>query len=226
MGHERTEIPDPLRSMATSLHAATAEAAAVVSAVEQFLGDELCIGVSGASRPFESQRAIGEDERERLVTSHLAFGRVAGRDRIYVLKATLEKAEWKEHFTQVVAEERTPWNACPREVKLQSFALLPELLGNLAARVEEVASQTTRTVHAVRDLLDAMRQVGPPPIPSHVAVAAAPIPRAPEPRPEPTPAPESPATDEALSLHDLSASSVPDLFKRPRPRSPMKESVA
>src|SRR5436305_10882495 len=142
MGQEVRQDMDALRGIAAQLNAAIAEANGVVQAVDHFLGEELCIGVSAASRPFDSQRALGDDDRELVVTAHLAFGRVQGKDRIYVLKVTLEKNEWKENFTKIVAEDRTPWSACSREVKLQSFAMLPELLGNLAARVEEVASQT------------------------------------------------------------------------------------
>jgi hypothetical protein len=211
MGQELPDNLDMLRAMVSRLNAATTEASAVVSAVEEYLGEELCIGVSGASRPFDSQRVLGDGERELLVTSHLAFGRLSGRERVYVLKVTLEKAEWKEQFTKIVNEECTPWSACSREVKLQSFALLPELLGNLATRVEEVAVQTSRTVQTVRDLLDAMRQPAPP----------AELEPLPPPTPEPAPAHEpepSPPPSEAISLHELTASSAPNLFKRPRPK--------
>src|SRR4051794_37661857 len=125
MGQEPREDRDALRGIAAQLNAATAEACPVVQAVDHFLGEELCIGVTAASRPFDSQRVLGDDDRERVVTSHLAFGRVQGQDRIYVLKATLEKDEWKENLTKIVAEDRTPWSACSREAKLQSFAMLP-----------------------------------------------------------------------------------------------------
>jgi hypothetical protein len=189
MAHELNEDMDRLRVMAPQLNAVTAEAGAVVQAVDQFLGEELAIGVAAASRAFDSHPAMGDDGRELLVTSHLAYGRVAGKNRLYVLKATLETNEWKEQVTKVVAEERTPWASCPREVKLLSFAMLPELLGSLAARVEEVATQTTRTVERVRELLDAMRQ--------------------------PT-AIDPDATEEVVPLQDLSVHASPALFKRPR----------
>ena len=91
MGQEIREDLDALRGLAAQLNAATAEASMAVQSVDHFLGDDLCIGVSAASRPFESQRALGDDDRELIITTHLAFGRVQGKDRIYVLKATLEK---------------------------------------------------------------------------------------------------------------------------------------
>lgn len=193
---------DSLRIMTRSLNSALAEAGAVVQAVDHFLGEELGIGITAASRAFDSQRAVGDDDREMLVTSHLAYGRVSGKNRLYVLTATLDKNEWKEPYTQIIAEERTPWAACSREVKLQSFAMLPELLGSLATRVEEVASQTAKTVEAVRELLDIMRRPleAPEPVPAGA--------------PSPSPPPPPPPSNDL----DLTVTSDPTLFKRPRPR--------
>jgi hypothetical protein len=202
MGHEPREDLDALRGIAAQLNATTTEASIVVQAVDHFLGEELCIGVSAASRPFDSQRVLGDDDRELVVTSHLAFGRVQGKERVYVLKATLEKNEWKENFTKIVAEDRTPWSACSREVKLQSFALLPELLGNLAGRVEEVSNQTTRTIETVRALIEVMKQ-------------------SPAGENELEHDPGDPLADEPVDvpLHELTVSAAPSLFKRPRPKA-------
>ena len=191
---------DALRIMTRRLNSALAEAGAVVQAVDHFLSEELGIGITAASRAFDSQRAVGDDDREMLVTSHLAYGRVSGKNRLYVLTATLDKNERKEPYTQIIAEERTPWADCSREVKLQSFAMLPELLGSLATRVEEVASQTAKTVEAVRELLDMMRRPleAPEPVPAGA----------------PSPSPSPPPSNDL----DLTVTSDPTLFKRPRPR--------
>jgi hypothetical protein len=218
MGPETRENLDALRGIAAQLNAANIEATVVVQAVDQYLGEELHIGVTAVSRPFETQRILGDGERETLVTSHLAFGRVHGKDRTYVLKATLEKDEWKEGFNKVVAEERTPWCNCPRELKLQSFSMLPELLGNLAGRVSEVALQTSRTVETVRELMEIMRQ---PPLAS--------APRVPDAfdgaKPggddgDDRPAQEEPSEESVeaaeVSLQELALNSAPNLFKRPR----------
>jgi hypothetical protein len=204
MGQEIPEDSDTLRGIVAQLNAAAAEAGTVVQAVDLFLGDELSIGVSAASRPFDSQRAVGDDGTELVVTSHLAYGRVQGKDRLHVLKSTLEKNAWQDDVSKAVSEERTPWPACSRELKLQSFAKLPELLGTLAARVEEVTSQTARTVATVRSLIDAMKQ-----------------PHSAEPVGATEPEPESDDYDlpRDLPLHELTASVAPTLFKRPRPKS-------
>ncbi len=147
---------ESLTAILPQLNSAMAEATAVVHAVDQFLSEELAVGPWVASRPFDTQRAIGDDGRELLVTSHLACGRVAGKYRLHVLNATLDRAEGKDPFTQIIGEERTPWLSCSREVRLQSFAMLPELLGMLATKISENTSQTTKTVETVRELLKSM----------------------------------------------------------------------
>ena len=156
MAHETFEGLESLTSILPLLNSVMSEATSVVQAVDQFLAEELAVGPWVASRPFDTQRAIGDDGRELLVTSHLACGRVAGKYRIHLLNATLDRAEGKDQFTQIVGEERTPWLSCSREVRLQSFAMLPELLTLLAAKISEITNQTTRTVETVREVLKSM----------------------------------------------------------------------
>ena len=112
MGQDLQEDADTLRGIVGQLNAAATEASAIVQAVDIFLGDELSIGVSAASRPFDTQRVTGDDDAEVVVTSHLAYGRVQGKERLHVLKATLAKNEWKEDFTKTIAEDRIAWSAC------------------------------------------------------------------------------------------------------------------
>ena len=131
-----------------------------------------------------------------------------GKDRLHVLKATLAKNEWTEDFSKTVAEDRAPWSSCPRDAKLLSFAKLPDLLSALAARVEEISSQTNRTVEMVRSLIDAMRQ-------PHQKRELAPV--------------AAPNDDDIVAddldlnrdvpLRELTASVAPTLFKRPRAKS-------
>ena len=156
---------ESLTAILPQLNTAMAEATAVVHAVDQFLAEELAVGPWVASRPFDSQRAIGDDGRELMITAHLACGRVAGKYRLHVLNATLDKSDGKDQFTQIVGEERTPWLSCSREVRLQSFAMLPEVLSQLAAKICEITTQTTRTVETVREVL---KSIGRNPTPSHV----------------------------------------------------------
>jgi hypothetical protein len=156
MAQELYEGLDSLTLILPQLNTAMAEATAVVHAVDQFLAEELAVGPWVASRPFDTQRAIGDDGRELVVTSHLACGRVAGKYRLHVLNATLDRVEGKEQFTQIIGEERTPWLSCSREARLQSFAMLPEVLSQLAAKIAEITNQTTKTIETVREVLRSM----------------------------------------------------------------------
>jgi hypothetical protein len=156
MAQDSYEGLESLSSILPQLNTAMAEATAVMHAVDQFLAEELPVGPWVASRPFDTQRAIGDDGRELLITSHLACGRVAGKYRVHVLNATIDKADGKDQFTQIVGEERTPWLSCSREVRLQSFSMLPEVLSLLAAKINEITSQTTKTIETVRDVLKSM----------------------------------------------------------------------
>jgi hypothetical protein len=153
MAQELFEGLESLTSILPQLNAAVAAATAVVHAVDQFLAEDLAVGPWVASRSFESQRAVGDDGRELVVTSHLACGRVAGKYGLHVLNATLDRAEGKDEFTQIIGEERTPWLSCSCEVRIQSFAMLPELLSQLAVKISEITNQTIKTVETVREVL-------------------------------------------------------------------------
>jgi hypothetical protein len=159
MAQDPSEGLESLSSILPQLNTAIAEATAVVHAVDLFLAEELAVGPWVASRPFDTRRALGDDGRELVVTSHLACGRVAGKYRLHILNATLDRPDGKDQYTQIVGEERTPWLSCSREVRLQSFALLPEVLSLLAAKVSEITLQTTRTVETVREVLRSMGRV-------------------------------------------------------------------
>src|SRR4051812_12919834 len=102
MAQDAFEGLESLAAILPQLNTAMAEATAIVHAVDQFLAEELAVGPWIASRPFDSQRAMGDDGRELLVTSHLACGRVAGKYRLHVLNATIDKAENRDQFTQIV----------------------------------------------------------------------------------------------------------------------------
>src|SRR5262245_29002501 len=160
MARESRADLESLRLVVSQLNGALSEASGVVQDVDRYLAEQFDIGVWAITRPFDSQRTTGEDGRDLIVTSHLAYGKVAGRSRVHVLMAVLDKSDGSDQYTQIVSEERTPWPLCPREVKIHSFAMMPELLGTLAAKAEEIASQTCRTSETVRHLLETMGRHG------------------------------------------------------------------
>lgn len=206
MAQELYEGLESLSAILPQLNTAMAEATAVAHAVDQFLAEELPVGPWVASRPFDTQRAIGDDGRELLVTAHLACGRVAGKYRLHVLNATLDRPDGKEQFTQIVGEERTPWLSCSREVRLQSFAMLPEVLNLLAAKVTEITSQTTKTVETVRGLLRSMGRTTPTPAGSPASPTSSPS----------SNEPSSHEMDDERYASNGFAGAGSDLFKRPK----------
>lgn len=144
---------DALRAAASKLNAATNQAAKTVSALDQFLGEELSLGVSARSSCFHQESAprIDDDEDldagERSIFSYLAYGRVAGTFRLHVLDSIQRRTEagaWEELQVQ-----ETYWSSCSREVKLRSFACLPELLETLTKITESMASGAMETAKAV-----------------------------------------------------------------------------
>jgi len=190
---------DSLTAVLPRLDAVMDGATDLVRAVDRFLVEELPVGPWLASRPFDSQRTVGEDGRELRLTTHLACGRVDDVYRLHVLRATLDRPEGQESFSQVVAEERTVWHACPPEIRLQAFVLLPELLGLLAGKINEITTQTARAIETVRAMLGSInnregRASDPAPLPHGADVP-------------------SPSTVEETSARG-------ELFKRPRLKIP------
>src|SRR3954471_18001932 len=101
MARELRADLDSLRAVVSQLNGALSEASGVVQDVDRYLAEEFDIGVWAISRPFDSQRATGEDGRELMISSHLAYGKAAGRTRLHILAATLEKGEGSDQFTQI-----------------------------------------------------------------------------------------------------------------------------
>src|SRR3954470_24278655 len=93
MARESRADLESLRLIVSQLNGALAEASGVVQDVDRYLAEEFDIGVWAISRPFDSQRSSGDDGRELMISSHLAYGKAAGRSRIHILAATLEQGE-------------------------------------------------------------------------------------------------------------------------------------
>lgn len=155
-----------LRTLAPELNKATDEATAVVQAVERMLGPELSLGISADvcfdTWPAEGYEREGDDEHRLdevpTVFAVLVYGRVDGRFCLHVLEETRrEGTNDRGHPTYfTLAVERTPWSSCPRDVKLKSFAALPDLLGEICDEVENLTAESVKTSKAARDLIEAM----------------------------------------------------------------------
>jgi len=149
-----------LRDAASTLNRATDAAAAAVAAVEDFLA-ALGIGLSTQTRTFAGDprpRVAGEEERR--VFYSLAYGRVAGTYCVHVVAESRRKEAGPPEVWETISGEEIPWSSCPREVKLRSFALLPELLEQIAGKGLELAEETAETNATVRDVFAAIGRAG------------------------------------------------------------------
>jgi hypothetical protein len=150
-----------LRAIAPRLNAASDEAFAVVRAVEEFLGSELSLGISAESSIFAQAPSQGDDEGdpEMRLFSCLAYGRVGGVYQLHILEALSKKTvnTWGMEEWDPISRSQIPWSSCTREVKLESFEKLPELLRLIAHKAETLVEKTAATSATVRELLDAMK---------------------------------------------------------------------
>jgi len=150
MTEELRKSIERIRSLAPDLNKATDEAQKVVARVEQFL-DGCGIGVT-AEAQFSNEDLDENMSRQR----QLSYARVAGKFRIAVT-ATL--CEMLENTTKFMPDEDNPpiaWGSCPRDIKLESFGRLPELLEKIADRASELSQAATDTTKTVKEILDAV----------------------------------------------------------------------
>ena len=156
MTKELREKMERLRAVAPKLNAATDEAAKVVDEVERFLG-ELSLGVAAsAPNPFRSESWKDEDgARQYAADFRLAYGRCAGKLRIYVERDAYEVDDTGE-WHRDIEKEAFVWSSRNRDEKLDAFAQLPALLDAIADRAESLTSKAAETAATVRGLLDGM----------------------------------------------------------------------
>lgn len=160
---------EALRAASSKLNASTDAAAKVVAEVEKFL-DKLGIGLSAESDVFRSEPYEDDDQDEAgwrdedgndsrpEVCYTLNYGRVGGKFRIHVATSLCGTkldargfAVFQERFL-----DRTIWSSCSREMKIESFAKLPEILGKLTDRAVELSAAADEAAKTVKDVLAAM----------------------------------------------------------------------
>jgi hypothetical protein len=155
MAAKLRERMDMLRAIAPRLNATTDQASKLVAAVERLLVKELSIGVS-AEAEFDGTDRTDEEGRRVHDCRSLAFGRTsAGTFCIHVLEETgvLDRdGQWDYS----VSKQVILWPSCSREMKLQSFEKLPELLSAIIAKAEQLAKTADETASKVEELMGAV----------------------------------------------------------------------
>ena len=128
-----------LRALAPRLNSATDQAARLGNLVEKFLVEELRMGISAESSPFNSW-SMGADEvgNEQRVIQTLVFGRASGGYRLHVVEA-IERIDAQAGAQDVISRKATLWSSCGRETKLRAVDKLPELLDKITLEAERLA---------------------------------------------------------------------------------------
>src|SRR5262245_51046116 len=108
-----------LREIAPRLNVATDQASKLVAMVENFLADELHIGVSAEVSYEELPAGTDVEERPLRTRNSLAFGRSGASFRIHVVRETVAVDDGASAQT-ILAQERILWPSCPRETKLKA----------------------------------------------------------------------------------------------------------
>ncbi len=139
MNDELKSRMERLRRLAPRLNSATDQAARLGNLVEKFLVDELRMGISAESSPFNTW-STGSDEvgNEQRTIQTLAFGRASGGYRLHVVEAT-ERVDALAGAHDIISRKATLWSSCGRETKLRAVDKLPELLDKITLEAERLA---------------------------------------------------------------------------------------
>lgn len=143
---------ESLRSLAPRLNQVTDDANAIVRDVEHFLNEECSLGVHACVniKRYDADNDAGE---------WLEYRRVGPRYRIAFVVSD-------EGGNDVSVKA---WSDCPRQEKLQSFAVLPALLAKVAASVEAELKKAEDTAKAVSSTLAVLRKPVKRPTPPSAA---------------------------------------------------------
>jgi hypothetical protein len=157
MADELKERLARLREIAPRLNSATDQTSQMVTSVENFLVDELHLGISAETSEFNSWYA-GKDDggTPRSVRQTLAFGRVGSGYRIHVVDSmgfVDDQGRWQELATR----QQTPWPSCGREIKLRAVAKLPELLDTIVREAERLAETAGATADKIGAMIGAAK---------------------------------------------------------------------
>jgi hypothetical protein len=142
-----------LREIAPRLNGATDQTSQLVAMVEKLLVEELHIGISAESAPFNSWPAGQDDEGNSLVVRQtLAFGRVGASYRIHVVDET-GIVDGEGCWQELVSRNQTPWPSCGRETKLRAVERLPELLDSIIKEAERLAETADETASRIEEMI-------------------------------------------------------------------------
>ncbi len=143
-----TSLPksiDHIKDAASRLNAITDAASVTVRELENFLNEVCSIGIHAWVK-------VREDADQHVTsTQYLEYRRVGQRYRIAVVWGNDVDPEH---------ENVKPWSDCSRDEKLETVALLPELIEVVAKKVDEKIRDAESASLAVSNVLESLRQRG------------------------------------------------------------------
>ncbi|MCY2928761.1 MAG: hypothetical protein NTV86_04565 [Planctomycetota bacterium] len=149
---------EALRAISPKLNKATDQAAALVQAVEKFLTEECSIGVSAwvdvCWRDETDDPTVTEDDRwGRQIW--MGYDRCGGRFRI-VVRSALIHPDGQCLDGEDDEDKTVPWFEAPRDLKLETFAKLPVLLGAIAEQAAKAVAAAEQSSEAVAQVIEAL----------------------------------------------------------------------
>jgi hypothetical protein len=147
MADDLSVAAERLRTSAQRLNAVCDVAAKTIREVEAFL-EEAHVGLE-ASVEFRRDQ---EDDEGLYCTNYLGYGRhTSGKFRVLITY----HPSWAREPDDISVR---PWSECSRDDKLDSFEKLPELVVELARRVDERTAKADQIVAAVNASLQLPKQ--------------------------------------------------------------------
>lgn len=142
-----------LRASAPRLNDAADLARKTIQSAEFALG-EVGVGLTARSSYF-SRRFLPTEDGSETISSCLAYGRLGGKYRVHIIETTIRNDS--NGGRTAISEDHLHWACCPREIKLKSFAKLPELLVALADAADRMIADAEGIEEEAGKILDAIR---------------------------------------------------------------------
>ncbi len=140
MADSLAEAVDKLRHSSARLNQLTDEASTIVKKVEDFLNEECSAGIFASV----AISAPSLDEPD-VASPYLEYRRFGQRYRIAVVSKSL--------FDDPESESVKSWSECPRDEKLRAIKKLPELIMEVAKKLDEKIVDAEKTMAAVSQVL-------------------------------------------------------------------------
>jgi uncharacterized protein Yka (UPF0111/DUF47 family) len=145
MADPLSDAIEELRRSSARLNEITDKAAETVRRIEDFLNDECSLGIEASVKTKEEQ------DDGLFYSRLLAYRRYGAKYRIVVEE---EDTSCPDPWTIKA------WSDCTREVKLETFPWLPELIKKIAAEVDKTIKEAEQVSQTVTQMVQSLQKKG------------------------------------------------------------------